>query len=367
MPGADNPNPPAGPVKLIFIHHSTGGNWLADPAGNDIGGDLGRALRDNNYYVSAVNYGWSVDGDGIGDRTDIGHWWEWFRGPHSAQFLAALNNENDQNFGGFGDWPRLATNPGGESQIILFKSCFPNSALQGNPTAAPPPIAGNPLRGQDVWSDAHTIANAKGIYIDLLAYFRTRQDKLFVVITAPPLQDETWALQRPRFNNWLVNDWLVGYPGQNVAVFDYYNVLTSNGGNPDSSDLGQAGGNHHRWWNGAVQHQQTVATNTPLIRAVTTTPIAPATKRRRPNSYALLNVFYHRWAEHSMFLLPTNPLATLAFWQCVVWCGVRSAHGQRTLIEFCFDHSRGCPTQVGRAPLLPGASSSVRMRSGWRS
>ena len=29
----DNPNPPASPVKLIFIHHSTGGNWLAAPAG----------------------------------------------------------------------------------------------------------------------------------------------------------------------------------------------------------------------------------------------------------------------------------------------------------------------------------------------
>ena len=25
---ADNPNPPEQPVKLIFIHHSTGENWL---------------------------------------------------------------------------------------------------------------------------------------------------------------------------------------------------------------------------------------------------------------------------------------------------------------------------------------------------
>lgn len=27
---ADNPNPPASPVKLVFIHHSTGEGWLAD-------------------------------------------------------------------------------------------------------------------------------------------------------------------------------------------------------------------------------------------------------------------------------------------------------------------------------------------------
>ena len=107
--------------------------------------------------------------------------------------------------------------------------------MQGNPADPPPPIADNPLRGQDGWSDAHTVANAKGIYIDLLAYFRTRQDKLFVVITAPPLQDGTWAANARAFNNWLVNDWLVGYPYKNVAVFDYYNVLTSNGGTPTTA------------------------------------------------------------------------------------------------------------------------------------
>ena len=40
---ADNPNPPAQPVKLIFIHHSTGENWLADGYGN-----LGITLGQNN-------------------------------------------------------------------------------------------------------------------------------------------------------------------------------------------------------------------------------------------------------------------------------------------------------------------------------
>jgi hypothetical protein len=34
-----NPNPPERPVKLIFIHHSTGENWLKDGYGN-----LGRTL-----------------------------------------------------------------------------------------------------------------------------------------------------------------------------------------------------------------------------------------------------------------------------------------------------------------------------------
>jgi len=46
---ADNPNPPTAPVKLVFIHHSTGGNWLADPNGDQPYGGLGRALMNNNY------------------------------------------------------------------------------------------------------------------------------------------------------------------------------------------------------------------------------------------------------------------------------------------------------------------------------
>ena len=60
-----NTNPPAEPVKLIFIHHSSGENWLTDGHGG-----LGLALRDNNYFVSDTNYGWGPDA--IGDTTDIG-------------------------------------------------------------------------------------------------------------------------------------------------------------------------------------------------------------------------------------------------------------------------------------------------------
>jgi len=79
---ADNPNPPATTIKLIFIHHSTGGNWLADPNQDQPYGGLGMALMNNNYFVSATNYEWGPYG--IGDRTDIPNWPEWFTGPNSA-------------------------------------------------------------------------------------------------------------------------------------------------------------------------------------------------------------------------------------------------------------------------------------------
>jgi len=128
-------------------------------------------------------------------------------------------------------------------------------------------------------SDAHTVSNAKGIYIDLLTYFSKHQDKLFVAITAPPLIDGTYGAHARAFNNWLVNDWLAGYPYANVAVFDFYTVLTSNGGNANKNDLGAAAGNHHRLYNGAIQHLDEWRWQTPpLIPAATIT-------RRRPGMF----------------------------------------------------------------------------------
>ncbi len=229
-----NPSPPTETVKLVFIHHSVGNNWLDD--GN---GDLGAALGDNNYYVSDTYYDWGPDN--IGSYTDIGHWWLWFRGPNRSAYLSALYATTDQR----ASYTRPMTDPGGENEIILFKSCYPNSNLKGNPDD-PPTTGNNPLRGQSVSSPYHTVGNAKGIYNDILAYFQTRQDKLFVVIAAPPVQDETWAANARAFNNWLVNDWLDDYPYHNVVVFDFYNVLTTNGGNADTNDYGWITGNHHR-------------------------------------------------------------------------------------------------------------------------
>jgi hypothetical protein len=235
---AFNPNPPGEVVKLVFVHHSCGANWLDN--GN---GYLGWFLGASNYYVSDTYYGWGPGS--IGSYTDIGHWWLWFRGPSSSTYLSALYTTTTQ----YASYTRPMADPGGENEVILFKSCYPNSNLQGNPND-PPTTGDNPLRGQAASSPYHTVGNAKGIYNDLLEYFQTRQDKLFVVITAPPrlesLTNPERAANARALNNWLVNDWLDDYPYHNVAVFDFYNVLTTNGGNADTNDYGLPTGNHHR-------------------------------------------------------------------------------------------------------------------------
>ena len=219
-PLADNPSAPAQTVKLIFIHHSTGENWLAD--GN---GRLGIALMNNNYFVSDTNYGWGPNY--VGDRTDIPDWPEWFRSGDTPTYMTALFNESEQH----ASYTRLTTDPGGENRVVMFKSCFPNSALEGNPDD--PPSA-------DGWL---TVGHAKYVYNEILQYFATRPQTLFVVITAPPLSNPTYAANARAFNQWLMNNWLAenNYTLGNVAVFDFYNVLTG----PD---------NHHRYFGGAIQH-----------------------------------------------------------------------------------------------------------------
>ena len=283
---ADNPNPPTSTVKLIFIHHSCGENWLDD--GN---GGLGIALRDGNYFVSDTNYGW--DPDSIGDNTDIGHWWDWFRGTSSATYLSALYTEYDQH-----SWySRLSTDPGGENEIIMFKSCYPNSYLGGSP-GDPPTTGPNPLRGEDYSSEHHTVGNAKGIYNDILEYFATRQDKLFVVITAPPVQDDTYADNARAFNTWLIEDWLDGYSYDNVAVFDFYNVLTSNGESWNVNDFGWETGNHHRYRSGAIEYITDQGGNTAAYPdgGSDNHPSQAGNEKATGEFVPLLNIFYNRWA-----------------------------------------------------------------------
>ena len=262
---SDNPNPPATPVKLIFIHHSTGQNWL-----DDSNGGLGKALGANNYFASDTNYGWGPNS--IGDRTDIPNWLEWFRSTDTPTYMNALYAEN----GIHSPYTRSLANPGGTNQIIMFKSCFPNSALAGNPDD-PPSASG--------WL---TVGHAKYVYNEILKYFGAHPEKLFVVITAPPLIDGTYAANARAFNQWLMNDWLVenAYTLKNVAVFDFYNVLT-------------APGAHHRYNTTSNQVEHTVidGMNTEYYPSSSNDDHPSKTGNLKATSefIALLNIFYNRW------------------------------------------------------------------------
>ncbi len=257
---ADSSAPPEQVTKLIFIHHSTGENWLRDDYGL-----LGKTLGQNNYFVSDTNYGWGPDG--IGDRTDIPNWTEWFASEATPKYMTALFKENGQN----ADYTRSLADPGGENEIIVFKSCFPNSALEGQPGDPPDP---------EGWL---SVGHSKFVYNEILRYFGTRPDKLFIVVSAPPLSDGTFAKNARAFNEWLRNDWLRenNYTLNNVAVFDFYNVLTS----PDA---------HHRFVNGQVEHI-IGNKNTLQYPSGDDHPSTSGSQKASEEFVPLLNVFYHRW------------------------------------------------------------------------
>ena len=224
--------PPSKRLNFLFIHHSVGGQLLADP-GPDVGensihtthtngGGLRRLLEKNSYAVHEASYG-----SRIGERTDIFDWLSKFRNEMELILQCELQDTPLAN--------------GERNQIVAFKSCFPNNAFTREGT---PP--GNPS-GPEL-----TLWNAKAVYTALLAEFKKQPSVLFVCVTAPPLapalpqagwkrtikkalgrdKEATDAGQLARqFNHWLASEdgWLNGYTGRNVAVFNYYQILTDGG------------------------------------------------------------------------------------------------------------------------------------------
>lgn len=250
---------PVQTVKVAFVHHSVGQNWLDDGQGA-----LAAAMQAHHYFVSDTNYGWGPDS--IGDHTDIPDWPTWFTGPSSPTYLAALYDLDEAN----SPYARTIADPGGQNQIVMFKSCFPNSSLAGLPDDPPDATPGL------------TVGHAKYVYNDLLTYFGTRQDKLFVVVTAPPNSDASTAANARAFNTWLVQDWLAGYQGRNVAVFDFYNVLTG----PD---------NHHRLVDGVVEHVHTSGMDTAYYTSGDDHPSVEGSRKATEEFVPMLSHFYGIW------------------------------------------------------------------------
>ena len=222
-----NPEQEDKPVQFLFIHHSCGGQLMAN-VGTDNGskciytshpngGGLRSLLEGNGYAVNEASYG-----SAVGDKTDICHWNKKFR--DQMDVIIKTKNQDDL-------LPEGVTN-----EVVAFKSCFPNNHFIGE---------GNQPGDPD--SCELTLANAKAAYNSLLPYFQKHPEVYFVAFTAPPLAKTPGfkgfvknifkgSPKHPelarKFNNWLMdreNGWLAGYSTANVGVFDHYDVLTNQG------------------------------------------------------------------------------------------------------------------------------------------
>jgi len=218
-------------LGLVFLHHSVGEHWLADPAvGKGVaqanGGGLRRALEANGYRVHDATYG-----SRLGEKTDLFDWLPKFA-DHMDDVLRTARQDTIL--------------PEGErNRIVMFKSCYPNSYF-----AAEGAEPGNPA-GPEL-----TVANAKASFRALLPIFARSPDTLFVFVTTPPVAGGTFrerlgkvlvkrllgrplaaerAAQQARlareFRDWIIapDGWLASYALKNVVVFDFYGVLTKHG------------------------------------------------------------------------------------------------------------------------------------------
>ncbi len=212
--------PPNRKLNLLFIHHSCGGQWLAEYGPRDDcknwickvspnGGGLRKLLELNNYRVHEASYG-SI----IGEETDIQDW-----PPKFLKYMDRILKTKMQD---------ELLPEGEQNRIVMFKSCFPNSNFT---------------------SDSE-VRKAKDSYNSLLPIFKRYPDVLFVTVTAPPLvspyppknllkkilgqwvPDKNSGQRARSFNNWLKdieNGWLSHYTLHNIVVFDYFDILTKNG------------------------------------------------------------------------------------------------------------------------------------------
>ena len=180
-------------TNLFFLHHSTGDGFI-------LGGDIRGYIADYN-AANATSYElWDhgYNGDGLrnpqgvvtgtsynipDDNTD----------PDGLHTLWTTNNDARQQI--------MANH-----QVLAFKSCFPASAI----------------------CDPWMLSEYKRYYREMRNYFDAHPERLFVVMSTPPLHrlstDTTEADNARRFAEWLKSgDYLAGHP--NVVCFDVFDVL----------------------------------------------------------------------------------------------------------------------------------------------
>ena len=272
-------------TDLIFIHHSVGQNWLNNGLKKEL---LAKS------YISNVNdtfYGTIIAPDINrpnslqpipGNHTDMNAWIFWFndypdnlkryRNPEGVEKLIVSIERKIisrlPQLSTYFNWVRSIYSPEGNNKIVMFKSCFPNSNLgqdgpePGSPFSLDRTIVNNQAVFQHPDGSGQVYTYNDTNYQALENVFAQNPDTLFVIVTSPPLHyapvdattDEN-AHRARQFNNWLKNDWLAQYqannPGlNNVAVYDFFDVLAYPDDHPDhpnrlKAEYGGDGGDSH--------------------------------------------------------------------------------------------------------------------------
>lgn len=199
-----------GLTKLFFLHHSVGDGLVVQ---GDMRGEVAVYNAAAGTHFEFWDHGYNADGlrnaagESTGtnynipdDNTDPeGLYWLWTSA--EARYVTCRNLILDNH------------------QVIAFKSCFPNSAI----------------------ADAAMLQQYKTWYLAMRDFFDTRPDRLFVVMSTPPLHrlatNPTEAANARAFADWLSSaTYLNGHP--NVRCFNLFDYLAkANDGSPTANML----------------------------------------------------------------------------------------------------------------------------------
>jgi len=195
-PVADEPILADGSYRnIIFLHHSVGGNLIAEGNVRDLLNDLGYQFWDHGYNStgllrpdgSPANASYRIPGNrGRGD-TDVE--------ALAALFAQPVNSPPQNAFS------RLL-----QHEVVVSKSCFPNSALKNNEMEI----------------------RFKNSYLAIRETVDQHPERLFILVTTPPLHplatNSGEATRARAIAAWLASDEFSG-DRANLAIFDLFNEL----------------------------------------------------------------------------------------------------------------------------------------------
>ncbi len=204
-------------TRMVFIHHSVGHGILQQ-------GGLRDSLYDMGIFVKSATYG-----DNIGNKTDIRHWAPKFK--DNMELVLSFKAHPDKYY-----------DDGTANDIIIFKSCFPNSDIIEDGTE--PGVPGGEIK---------SLANYRATFTALKEEFGRYKDRLFIYMTAPPLVPEATTMEAAararRFNSWLAEEFIPYYKedtgSDNFIVFNLFEVLADEDGFlKEEYRLGRPGDSH---------------------------------------------------------------------------------------------------------------------------
>jgi len=186
-------------TNLIFLHHSTGHNLIAQGDVRPLFTQKGYLFWDHDYNTIGLT---RPDGTRTQTSYDIPEITPGVRGGGNTDpeglavlFAQPVHDPPDNAFS------RLL-----QHEVLLFKSCFPNSAIKSD----------------------ESLEQHKAWYLEMRDVVDQHPDRVFIFLTTPPLHPEKTtpedAARARALVNWLQSDeFLAGH--SNLFVFDFFDLL----------------------------------------------------------------------------------------------------------------------------------------------